>query len=455
MFAAKKNSFSISQSAVFHRRLDYRYPFITHGKGIYLYDENGNKYIDAVGGALVANIGHGIKEIAQKIGAHLKKITYLHASQFTTRDMEEYAKALIKIAPKGLRKVYFTLGGSDAVETAMKLARQYHYDRGDKKKYKVIFTVPGYHGATFGALSVTPKQSFRKIFKPYLLKFPSVPASFCYHCPYQKKYPSCHIQCARELETVIRKNNPETIAAFIVEPILGASAGAVVPPQEYFDIIQKICKKHNILLIADEVMSGFGRTGKWFACEHLNVRPDILIAGKGISSGFVPLSAVFCTQRIFDAIRNGSGAFVHGFTYVNNQTTTKIGKIVLEYIQKNQLVDQCALKGKYLLKKLQGLEKFQIVGDIRGKGLMTAIEFVKDKKTKMPFERTLHVAERVIQIAQKNGLILYFCIGFVDGVNGDAIMVAPPFTVKKNEIDRIVAIIAQTIKLIEKSLKID
>lgn len=449
----KRAYFDASKSSVFRRRLDYQYPVITHGKGIYLYDESGKKYIDAVGGALVANIGQGVKEISDAIAKLTKKFGFIHASQFTTRHMEEYAKELCRVAPKGLDKVYFTLGGSDAVETAIKMARQYHYDSGNKGKYKIIYTYPGYHGATIGALAITPKKSFRMIFEPYLIKHPKIPSYFCYHCPCKKSYPGCGMECAWGLEKVIKKNGADKIAAFIVEPVIGASAGAVVPPKEYFPIIRKICEKYNVLLIADEVMSGFGRTGKWYACQHFNAKPDILISGKGISGGIVPLAAVFCTDKIFKAIKKGTGNFSHGFTYVNNAITTGVGKAVLEYVTKNGLVKNCADKGDYLLMKLRGLAKeFEIIGDVRGKGLMTAVEFVKNRKTKEPFPRKIHLAERILQAAMGKGLNLYFCIGFVDGVNGDAVMVAPPFSVTKKEIDRIIELLSSSIKEIQESL---
>lgn len=449
----QKKTIKPSKSSVFHRRLDYQYPVIDHGKGIYLYDESGKKYIDAVGGALVANIGHGVKEISQAIAKLTKRFGFIHASQFTTRHMEEYAKELCRIAPKGLNKVYFTLGGSDSVETAIKLARQYHYDLGNKGKYKIIYTYPSYHGATLGALAVTPKKSFREIYEPYLAKHPKIPSYFCYHCPFKKTYPGCDMECARELEKTIKKNGANKIAAFIIEPIVGASAGAVVPPKEYFPIVRKICDKYNILLIADEIMSGFGRTGKWYASQHFGLKPDILISGKGISGGLVPLAAVFCTDKIFQAIKKGTGNFSHGFTYVNNVITTGVGKAVLEYVKNKKLVDNCAEKGKYLFSKLRGLaEEFEIIGDVRGKGLMTAVEFVKNRKTKEPFPRKLHLAERILQTAMKKGLNLYFCLGFADGVNGDAIMVAPPFAVTKSEIDKIIKILSNSIREIQKTL---
>ncbi len=448
----KSQKFNISKSSVFHRRLNYEYPVITHGKGIYLYDENGKRYIDAVGGALVNNLGNGVKEVAKAIEKWAEKVSFLHASQFTTRHMEEYAKKLCRVTPKGLNRVYFVSGGSEVVETAIKLARQHHWDSGRKSKHKIIYTIPSYHGSTIGALAITPKKSFREIFEVYLPKQPHIPSYFCYHCPYKKSYPGCGIKCAWELEKKIKQEKSNTVAAFIIEPIIGASAGAVVPPKEYFPIIRRICNKYNVLLIADEVMSGSGRSGKWFACQHFKVVPDILVTAKGISSGFVPFAAMFCTDKIFNAIKKGTGAFSHGSTYANNSLTTAVGSAVFDYVQKNHLVEKCAKSGKYLLSRLQELKKFDIIGDIRGKGLMTAVEFVKNRETKEPFPRSTHLAEKILRTAQKKGLILYFCLGFVDGINGDAVMVAPPYNVSKKEIDEIVRIFSETIEEVSKSL---
>lgn len=445
--------FQISKSSVFHRRLNYQYPVITHGKGIYLYDEQGKRYIDGVGGALVCNIGHGEKKLARKIGELAGKTTFLHAAQFTTRHMEDYAKKLSKVLPKGITKSYFVSGGSEAVETAIKLARQYHYDSGRKEKYKIIYTWPSYHGSTIGALSVTGKSAFRKIAEPYLLNFPSFMGFSSYRCPHKKSNNGCVAECAYEFEKTIRKNNPKTIAALIIEPIIGASAGAVLPPKGYFQIIRKICDKYNILLITDEVMTGFGRTGKWFAIQHFGVVPDIMTAGKGISGGFVPLAGVFCTDKIFKAIKNGSGNFSHGFTFANNSFTTGIGNIILDYMIKNDLINKASKAGDYLMSKLEKLRSFDIVGDVRGKGLMTAVEFVKDKKTKEPFPRKLHISEKISDIAQNKGLILYFCVGFADGMNGDAVMVAPSFNVTKKEIDEIVKIFSESIREVQQSLQ--
>ncbi|MBW2045870.1 MAG: aminotransferase class III-fold pyridoxal phosphate-dependent enzyme [Deltaproteobacteria bacterium] len=441
-----------AKSYVFHRRLDYRYPVIKYGKGIYLYDEQGKKYIDAVGGALVATIGHGVNQIAEEVAKLAKRVSYIHGSQFTTRLMEEYAEELCRVAPRGLSKVYFVSGGSEAVETAIKLARQYHYDAGNKSKYKIIFTWPSYHGASIGALSITGKHSTREIQRPFLLDFPHMPSCFCYRCPYGKSYPGCSLRCAVELEKVIKRAKADSIAAFMVEPVIGASAGAVVPPAGYLSVIRDICNKYNILLIFDEIMSGFGRTGKWFASQHWGCVPDITVVGKGLSAGFVSLSAVFCKKKIVETIRKKTGNFIHGFTFANNPLTTGVGRAVLRYLKKNNLVHRCAERGEYLLHKLRTLYKFDIVGDVRGLGLMTAVEFVKDKASKRPFSRNKKVAEKILQAAQKKGLMLYYSIGFVDKVNGDAVMVGPPFIVAEKEIDKIIEIFSQSISEVQKTL---
>lgn len=440
------------KSYLFHRRLDYQYPVIKKGRGIYLWDAKGKRYIDAVGGAIVANLGHGIKEISREIGKLAARFSYLHGSQFTTFEMEDYAKELIKIAPKGLDKVFFVSGGSEATETAVKLALQYHFDSGRKEKYKIISRRPAYHGSTILSLSLSGKENIKEPYRKLLFKFPSIPAPYCYRCPFGKSYPECGIICAWQLEKVIKKENPKSVAVFITEPVIGASIGAVVPPKEYFPIIRKICDKYNVILIFDEIMAGFGRTGKWFASQHFKCVPDITIVGKGISAGFVPLAAVFCREKIMTTVKKGSGNFLHGFTFENNPLTTGTGRAVLKYLKKHNLVQNSAKMGKYLLLRLEELKKIDIVGDVRGLGLMTAVEFVADKKTKRPFSRNRKLAEKIVQGAMKKGLNLYFAIGFIKGGLGDAVMIAPPFDTTKKEIDEIVKIFRKTILEVKDSI---
>ena len=441
------------KSNVFHRRLKYKYPLITRGRGIYLYDKNGKKYIDGSGGPAVVNIGHGIKEIAEAAKKLISRFSYLYGSQFSTEGMERYAKELCSLTPKVLNRVFFVSGGSEANETAIKMARQYHYDSGQKGKYKVISRYPSYHGNTILTLSLSTKTNMRERQKPMLLKFPSIPAPFCYRCSLNKIYPSCKLQCAWELERAIKKAGPKTVSAFIAETIIGSTTPAVIPPKEYFPIIRKICNKYNILLILDEVMVGFGRTGKWFAFQHWNFVPDIVVVGKGISGGIVPLAAVFCQEKIVKKIQKGSGNFLHGFTFTNNPITTGIGQAVLKYMKKHNLVKQSEIQGKYLLSRLKSLKELEIVGDVRGLGLMVGVELVQDKKTKTPFSRKKQVSEKIVQAAFRKGLNLLFGLGFTKDGRGDAIMVSPPYIITKKEIDKIVKILRESILEVQTSLK--
>ncbi|MDD4990160.1 MAG: aminotransferase class III-fold pyridoxal phosphate-dependent enzyme [Candidatus Pacebacteria bacterium] len=447
---------SPNKSFVFHRRLNYQYPVIARGKGIYLFDKQGKKYIDATGGALVANLGHGLKEIANEIGKLAQRFSYLHGSQFTTQEMEDYAKELCAFVPQELRKVFFVSGGSEAAESAIKLARQYHYDSGNKGKYLVISRKPAYHGSTILPLSLASRKSHRQPYLPLLFKFPVISAPFCYHCPFKKSYPQCNLQCAWQLEKTIKKAGPEKVSAFIAEPVIGASAGAVVPPKEYFSVIRQICDKYNVVLILDEVMTGFGRTGKWFAFLHWNILPDIVFTSKGIAAGIVPFAAVFCRDKIVQTIKKGSGNFVHGLTFENNPLTTGTARAVLKYVKERNLVARGREMGKYLFLRLSTLADLSIVGDIRGLGLMTAVEFVENKKTKKPFSRKIQVAEKIVQAALKRGLNLYFAIGFIDSAHGadsgDAVMVAPPFIVTKKEIDEIIDIFKESILEVQNNI---
>lgn len=441
------------QSYILHRRLNYDYPVISRGKGIYLYDKNGRKYLDACGGPAVVNIGYGVKEIAQKVEKLLSNLSYLYGSQFTTEAMEKYGKELCALAPKGLNRVFFVSGGSEGVESAIKLARQYHFDSGNKAKFKIISRRPAYHGDTMLTLSLSSKQNMRKPQMPLLYNFPSIPAPYCYRCPFKETYPGCGLPCALALDRAIKKAGPKTVSSFIAEPIIGSTAAAVIPPPEYFPLVAKICRKHNVLLILDEVKVGFGRTGKWFACQHWNLAPDIVVVGKGIGGGIVPLTAVFCQEKIVKVIRAGSGSFMHSFTFMNNALQAGMGREVLNYVKKNNLVKQSEVRGKYLLEKLSGLRGLDIVGDIRGLGLMVGVELVANKKTKKPFARKLQIAEKVVQAALRRGLVLLFGVAYTEEDAGDAILVTPPFIIAKKEIDKLAEILKASILEVQNNLK--
>jgi adenosylmethionine-8-amino-7-oxononanoate aminotransferase len=429
---------------IFYRKLGRIYPLITHGEGIYLYDEMGKRYIDGSGGALVVNIGHGRKEILQKMADQMGKVGYVHGTQFTAQSIEEYAEALGGVLPKGLEKIYFLSGGSEAVEAAIKLARQYYLESGQSSRWRVIARWHSYHGNTLGALSLTGRVGARRPYLPLLIDFPHFPPPYCYRCPYGVTHPGCELECAKALEHLIQMEGSETISAVILEPIIGATIGAVVPPDGYLSLIKKTCERYGILFIDDEVMTGMGRTGRWFAVQYWDVCPDIMVLGKGMSGGYFPLSAAVARKELVDLLKEKTGGFVHGHTFSHHPVACAVGLAALQSIREEKLVEQCAGRGEYLLKRLEELKSFPFVGDVRGRGLMTAIEFVKDQRTKEPFPRSAKFTERTIDAAFENGLVLYPGTGFVDGVNGDMVMVGPPFIIQESQIDEVIDILKET-----------
>lgn len=437
---------------IFYRKLGRVYPLITHGEGIYLYDERGKRYIDGSGGALVVNIGHGQKKIFQMMVDQMGKVGYVHGTQFTTQSIEEYAEVLGEILPSGLEKIYFLSGGSEAVEAAIKLARQYCLESGQSQRWRVVARWHSYHGNTLGALSLTGRVGARKPYLPLLIDFPHFPPPYCYRCSFGLNYPECGLECAKALESTIQLEGPETISGVILEPIGGATIGALVPPDGYLLLIQEICKRYGILLIDDEVMAGMGRTGKWFAIEHWGISPDIMVLGKGMSGGYFPLSAMITKTGVVDLLKERAGGFIHGHTFSHHPVACTVGLAVLQFMEEKNLVEQCARRGDYLLKRLEELKAFPFVGDVRGRGLMTAIEFVKDQKTKEPFARSTKFTERIIDLTFENGLVLYPSTGFVDGVNGDMVMVGPPLIIQEDQIDEMIDILQKTFLQMEREV---
>jgi len=429
---------------VFYRKLDRVYPLIHRGEGIYLYDEKGKRYLDGSGGALVVNIGHAHREIFQKILDQMGQVGYVHGTQFTTQSIEEYGEALGKRLPSGLNKIYFLSGGSESIEAAIKFARQYFFESGEVERLRVISRCNSYHGNTLGALSLTGRVGARRPYLPLLIPFPHFPPPYCYRCPFEMTYPSCELECAKALEKLIQMEGPETISAVVIEPVGGATIGALVPPEGYLQKLQEICKRYGILFIADEVMAGMGRTGKWFAVQHWNIIPDIMVLGKGMSGGYFPLSAMITKEEFVDQLKQRGTGFVHGHTFSHHPVACAVGMAVLRFFEEKRLIQGCAEKGKYLLKRLEELKEFPFVGEVRGKGLMTAIEFVKDQKTKEPFPRKERFTEKVIDRAFENGLVLYPGTGFVDGVNGDIVMVGPPLIIEEHQIDELIELLKKT-----------
>jgi adenosylmethionine-8-amino-7-oxononanoate aminotransferase len=425
-----------SDSSLFSRNLRKSYPVATRGEGCWIIDQTGRRYLDASGQAAVVSIGHGVPEIGQAMARQSSQLAFAHTTQFHSEPAEKLAQRLLALAPPNFRsggRVYFTSGGSEATETAIKLARQFHLETGQPGRYRVVSRRQSYHGSTLGAMTVSGNVARRTPYQPLLAEWGHIAPCFCYHCPFGKTFPGCAVACANDLEDFLSKSDAATVGAFIFEPIVGATLGAAAPPDGYAQRIAEICRVHGILLIADEIMSGMGRTGKSFAIQHWNVEPDIILVGKGIASGYAPLGAVLISPRVVDAFDRGSGAFQHGFTYQAHPVATATGNAVLDYIESQKLFDRVEPAAKILRAELRSLESHPNVGDIRGLGLLLAIEFVKSKSTREPFSKESNIVEQIRQAALEENVLTYPTQGCVDGTNGDHILLAPPFIISPQE----------------------
>lgn len=430
--------------------MDEIYPKAVKGSGIYLYDEDGNKYIDGSSGAVTASIGHGNKEIIHAMLEQAKKVSFVYRSQFTTEPAEELACKLNNLVDADEPYWSFLVNsGSEATETAMKMAIQHWQEQGFDKKNKILSRWISYHGITIGALSMSGHVYRRARFAPLLDECPAVSAPYCFRCPFNLNYPTCGLFCASELETAINRVGSERIAAFIAEPIVGAAGGVIVPPEGYYQKIKEICEKNNILFIADEVMTGMGRTGKMFAMEHWNVKPDLIVLGKGISSGYSPLAATLASKKVMDPILSGSKSVMSGHTFSANPQSAATALAVIHYIERMKLIDHSCKNGSYLIEKLKNMAKNNpIIGDVRGKGLMIGVEFV-DPLTKEPFPTVEQMTTRVIKKAREKGLILYPANAGKDGLVGDAVIIAPPLIIKKKEMKQLLSIFEETLREIQ------
>jgi len=431
------NAYQYPKGNVLYRNLQRAFPLIKYGRGAYLYDLEGKKYLDGSGGAAVVNIGHGVKEIADALSMQASKVAYLSGVQFTHVPVEKLAEQVAEFLPFPEAKVYFLTSGSEAIEASIKLARQYWVETGKTRKYKVISRKPSYHGNTLAALSLSARKHYQETFKPMLLQTHKIPAPYCYRCPWGKAYPTCQVKCAHELEKEIQKLGRDHVSAFITEVIGGSSTGASVPPPEYFPIIRKICDKYEVLLITDEVMTGIGRTGKWLASDHFDLVPDIVVLGKGLTSGYVPLSAVASKKSLVDALFKRGKSYLHAQTFAHHPVGCAAAMATLHYLRKNELIHNCARMGAALFKKLSVLRSRPHLGDIRGRGLLIGLELVKDQKKKTPFPRAKKYVESFIAACLEKGLVLWPNVGHADGTNGDLVLVAPPFIITDKEVSLI------------------
>lgn len=427
-------------SHVFARHTAMRPPRAVAGDGCYIIDETGKRYLDASGGAAVSCLGHSDKAVTDAVKAQLDAIAFAHTGFFTSGPAEDLADLLIAHAPKGLERVYLVSGGSEATEAAIKLARQFHIENGEPKRARIIARRQSYHGNTLGALSAGGNMWRREPFAPLLVDMSHIAPCYAYRGMTEGESEEEYgRRVADELETEIQAQGPETVAAFIAEPVVGATLGAVPAVKGYFSRIREICDRHGVLLILDEVMCGMGRTGHLFACEADGVAPDILCIAKGLGAGYQPIGAMLASGRIYAAIESGSGFFQHGHTYIGHPAAAAAGLAVVGALTGRGLVDRSKTMGEVLKTAL--VERFgqhPHVGDIRGRGLFLGLELVEDRETKAAFspERRLHAVLK--KAAFERGLVCYPMGGTIDGRSGDHVLLAPPFILSDNQVGEIV-----------------
>ena len=412
---------------VFPRRLDPPLPVAVKADGVWIEDQDGKRYLDASGGAVVVNTGHGRQEIAQAVYDQILAYDYIHPTMFTTPTAEALATALTVHAPEGIDRFYFLSGGAEAVEAAIKLARQIHLANQRHEKFRLISRWKSYHGLTLGALSAMGRTAFRTPYAPMLSDAVHIPPPYCLRCSYGLTFPDCRLRCALALEETILNVGPEAVSAFLAETVSGGTLAAYPPPAGYLETIRRICDAYDVLLILDEVLCGMGRTGRWFACQHDDVVPDLVTLGKGLAGGTVPLSAVGVKGVHFDAVCADGGGFTHGGTFSHHPVAAAAGLSLVRILEREGLVERVAKFGSVLGETLNSrLGDLAWVGDIRGIGFLWGIELVADKYSKTPFPRKRQITEKIWQTLFENGIIAYKSTGLA-GIDGDAIIVAPPF----------------------------
>ncbi len=433
---------------IFGRTTHVTPPTVAGGEGCYLIDDTGKRYLDGSGGAAVSCLGHSNRRVKEAVIEQFGKVAYAHTGYFTSEPAEALADELIDLAPEGIGRVCLLSGGSEAVEAALKLARQYFVEKGEPSRGRIIARRQSYHGNTLGALAAGGNMWRRRQFEPLMIETSHIAP--CYE--YRDRLPGesaseYGLRVADELEAEILRLGPENVMAFIAEPVVGATGGAVVPVKGYFRRIREICDRHGVLLILDEVMCGMGRTGTMFACEQEGVRPDIVTIAKGLGAGYMPVGAMLCSEAIYEAIASGSGFFQHGHTYMGHPTAAACSLAVVREIRERDLLSRVRARGDYLEKALhEAFGDHPHVGDIRGRGLFRGLEIVSDRESKAPFEPERGIARRIKSAAFEAGLICYPMGGTIDGRLGDHVLLAPPFIIAEREIDELVEKLAHAIE---------
>lgn len=432
---------------VFRRSLDPDLPVAVEAHGSTIRDASGREYLDAAGGAIVVNVGHGRASIARVLAEQAGRLSYAHGSAFTTEPLEAYAAEIGPLLPVDDPAIYPVSGGSEAIETALKLARAWHLARGETERWIVVARWGSYHGNSLGALDLSGRRPLRRPYEGWLGRFRHVSAAY----PYRGGDPGSQAlagadELADELERAFAAAEPGTVAAFVAEPIVGATLAAVAPPEGYWPKVAEVCRRHGVLLIADEVMTGFGRTGRWFGLDHWGTRADMVVAAKGATSGYWPFGFVAASGGIHDAVMAGGG-FTHGFTYSHAPAGAAVAREVLRILADEDLVEASRVKGERLLALLrERLGGHEHVGDVRGRGLLVGLELVADRETRRPFPRSARVTEGIVRAARDAGVLVYSGTGNANGVDGDTILLGPPFVVTEAELERIAETVGDAVE---------
>jgi adenosylmethionine-8-amino-7-oxononanoate aminotransferase len=441
-----------------HRDWDRPFPIIERAEGIYLYDQSGRRYIDGSGGSsVVTTIGHGVAEIPQVMYDQAQHYSFYPAHAFTNQPFLDLCDLVVDLAPGTLRnasRVWVTCTGTDATDDAVRLARQYWVESGRPSKYQIVSRWQAFHGNNVAVAGFSGLTARRKIFQPMYVDSPHIPPAFCYRCYFEQTYPACNLLCARALETTIRQYGPENIAAFIAEPVVGAALACAPAPDGYFQKIREICTKYDILMISDEVMTGWGRTGKRWGIEHWGVTPDIIATAKGMTAGYTPLSAIIARDDIWAVLEKNHSPFKAGHTLNANAVSCAGAIAVINYSLEHGLTQNAQARGAQAVAGLRALmDKHPSLGDVRGLGLMFGFELVKDRATKEPYPAALKLSARLEQAALKRGLVTYPCTGTVEGVAGDMMLLAPPLVISQEQMDDLLSILDQAIGELEEELK--
>jgi hypothetical protein len=426
---------------VLYRKLGRRFPRIVRGEGCWLHDDRGRRYLDAASGALVSNLGHGNAEIAKVLGEQAARLAYVNGMFFTHDPVEELAAELTARCAPGLDKAMFLCNGGDAVEAALKIARQFWSESGRPGKRRLVALTPSYHGNTLLAMSVSARPAYREVFQDWLVEVETAPAPYAYQCDCRGESEACPACSGSAVEDALLRAGPETVAAFIAEPVGGTSTGASVPRPGYWKRVREICDRHEVLFVADEVLVGAGRTGTWSALEPYGVAPDLQVFGKGIAGGYAPLSALVTSRRVLDPLAAGSGSPLHHQTFSQFPVSCAAGLATLRYIESHGLIARCAAMGRVLHEQLALLRDHPLVGDVRGRGLLAGIELVEDAATRRPFDRSLRVAETLADEAQAAGLVVWPNAGQAAGGKGDLILIGPPFVIGEEEISELMRLL--------------